>query len=86
MRSLVTDLFFDEFSHKSKNKTNKHDDMIVAFNSTSRYLDNLLNIDNIPFDMVHRIYPDELQLNKVNDSAFLGLNLSINNYTVSKKI
>ena len=39
-------------------------DMIDAFNSTSRYLDNLLNIDNIHFEqMVHRIYPAELQLN-----------------------
>ena len=31
---------------------------IDAFNSTSRYLDVLLNIDNIHFEqMVHRIYP-----------------------------
>ena len=36
-----------------------------AFNSTSRYLDDLLNIDNTFFDsMVSRIYPSELQLNK----------------------
>ena len=42
-------------------------DIIEAFNSTSRYLDNLLNIDNIYFDqMVDRIYPTELQLNKAN--------------------
>ena len=48
-----------------------------AFNSTSRYLDDLLNIDNIPFEhMVHRIYHAELQLNKANasDTAFLDLN------------
>ena len=33
-------------------------DIIMAFNSTSRYLDDLLNIDNIYFDqMVDRIYP-----------------------------
>ena len=38
-----------------------------AFNSTSRYLDDLLNIDNNFFDsMVNRIYPSELQLNKTN--------------------
>ena len=31
-------------------------DIVEAFNSTSRYLDNLLNIDNIYFDqMVDRI-------------------------------
>ena len=51
-------------------------DMIEAFNLTSRYLDDLLNTDNIHFDnLVHRIYPAELQLNKANasdtDAAFL---------------
>ena len=39
--------------------------------------------------MVHRIYPAELQLNKANasdtEAAFLDLNLSIHNDTVSKK-
>ena len=62
-----------------------------AFNSTSRYLDDLLNIDNIHFEhMVHRIYPAELQLNKANasdtEAAFLDLNLSIHNDIVSTKI
>ena len=61
-----------------------------AFNSTSRYLDNLLNIDNIYFEhMVDRIYPAELQLNKANSSdteaPFLDLNLSISKSTVSTK-
>ena len=43
--------------------------IIEAFNSTSRYLDDLLNIDNIYFDqMVYRIYPTELQLNRANSS------------------
>ena len=40
--------------------------------------------------MVHRIYPAELQLNKVNasdtETAFLDLNSSIHNDTVSTKI
>ena len=36
--------------------------VIEAFNSTSRYLDDLLNIENNFFDsMVSRIYPSELQ-------------------------
>ena len=40
---------------------------IEAFNSTSRYLDDLLNIDNPYFEqMVSHIYPTELQLNKAN--------------------
>ena len=39
--------------------------VIEALNSTSRYLDKLLNIDNPYFEgMVSQIYPVELQLNK----------------------
>ena len=58
---------------------------------TSRYLDDLLNIDNIQFEqMVHRIYPAELQLNKANasdtEAAVLNLNLSMHNDTVPTKI
>ena len=42
-------------------------DVIEAFNSTSRYLDDLLNIDNPYFEgMVKHIYPPELQLSKAN--------------------
>ena len=37
---------------------NNQSDVIEAFISTSRYLDDLLNIDNNFFDsMVNRIYP-----------------------------
>ena len=44
-------------------------DIIEAFNSTSRYLDDLLNIDNPHFEgMVNQIYPPELKLNKANTS------------------
>ena len=69
----------------------KRYDLIEAFNSTSRYLDDLRNIDNIHFEhLVHRIYPAELQLNKANasdtEAAFLDLNLSIHNDIVSTKI
>ena len=42
-------------------------DVTESFNSNSRYLDDLLNIDNNVFDsVVNRIYPSELQLNKAN--------------------
>ena len=48
---------------------NNQSDVIEAFNSTSRYLDDLLNIDNNFFDnMVNRIYSSEHQLNKANVS------------------
>ena len=75
---------------KSLTKQKRYD-LIDAFNSTSRYLDDLLNIDNIHFEhMIHRIYAAELQLNKANTSAteaaFLDLNLSIHNDIVSTKI
>ena len=44
-------------------------DAIEAFNSTSRYLDDLLNIDNPYFEgMVNQIYPPELQLNTANNT------------------
>ena len=42
-------------------------DIIEASNSNSRYLDDLLNIDNPIFEgMVTQIYPKKLQLNKAN--------------------
>ena len=48
----------------------KQADIIDAFNTTSRYLDDILNIDNAYFDnMVSQIYPSELQLNKANTSS-----------------
>ena len=66
-------------------------DVIEAFNSTFRYLDDLLNIDNDFFDsMVNRIYPSELQLNKANvsdtEASFFGLHLSISDGFVKTKI
>ena len=80
---------------KSLTKEKRYD-LIDAFNSTSRFLDDLLNIDNIGFEhMVHRIYPAELQLDKAiasdteglkSEAAFLDLNLSIHNDIVSTEI
>ena len=66
-------------------------DVIEAFNSTYRYLDDLLNSDNNFLDsMVNRIYPSELQLNKANvsdaEASFLDLYLSISDGFVKTKI
>ena len=91
---LVADLFlfcYERDYMKSHTKEKKRYDLIDAFNSNSRYLDDLLSIDTIHFEhMVHRIYPAELQLNKANasdtEAAFLDLNLSIHNDIVSTKI
>ena len=45
----------------------KQADIIDAFNTTSRYLDGILNINNVYFDnMVSQIYPSELQHDKAN--------------------
>ena len=66
---LVADLFL--FCYERDFMTSLSDvkqaEIIEAFKSTSRYLDDLLNIDNPYFEgMVNRIYPPELQLNKAN--------------------
>ena len=90
---LVADLFLFcyERDFMLSLSDNNQADIIEAFNSTSRYLDDFLNIDNPYFEqMVDQIYPTELQLNKANSSdteaSFLDLNLSITNGKVSSKI
>ena len=65
--------------------------IIEAFNYISRYLGDLLNIDNPYFEgMVNQVYPPEVQVNKVNTSdteaPFFDLHLSISNGFVSSKI
>ena len=64
---------------------------VQAFSFTSRYLDDLLFIDNSYFEqMVSQIYPTGLQLNKANSSntegSFLDLDLSITTGIVSTKM
>ena len=89
---LVADLFLFcyERDFMFSLSDNTQTDIIEAFNSTSRYLDDLLNIDNPYFEqMVGQIYPTELPLDKANSSdteaPFLDLNLSISNGIVSSK-
>ena len=90
---LVADLFL--FCYERDFMLNLSPDtqanVIEAFNSTSRYLDDIFNIDN-PFfvTMVNSIYPKELQLVKTNHSdtvaSFLDLDLSIENGIIISKI
>ena len=65
---LVADLFlfcYERDFMKDLSNDNQAD-TIKEFNSTFRYLDNLLNIDNPYFGgTVNQIYPLELQLNKL---------------------
>ena len=90
---LVADFFF-LFCYEKDFMTSLSDvkqaEIIEAFKSRSRYLDDLLNIDTPYFEgMVNRINPPELQLNKANtfdtEAPFLDLHLSISNGFVSFK-
>ena len=86
---LVADLFLFCYERvfMMSLSDDKQADVIVA-NTTSRYLDDILNINTFYFDnMVSLIYLSQLQLNKANTSdtgaAFLDLRLSISNDIVS---
>ena len=63
---LVADLFLFcyERDFMMSLSDDKQADVIDAFNTTSRYLDDILNINDVYFDnMVSQIYPSEFQLN-----------------------
>ena len=90
---LVADLFLFCYKREFMKdlSSDNQADVIKTFNLTSRYLDDLLNIDNPYFEgMVNQIYPSELQLNKANTSdteaPFLYVHLSISTSFVSSKI
>ena len=89
---LVADLFLFCYERDImlSQSDNNQTDIIEAFNFTSRYLDDLLNIDNPYFEqMVCQTYHTELQLNKAyssdTEAPFLDLNLSVTNGIVSSK-
>ena len=71
---LVADLFLIDFMMSlSDDKMSLSDDeqvdIIDAYITTSRYLDDILNINNVYFEnMGGQIYPPEFQLNKANTS------------------
>ena len=89
---LVADLFlfcYERDFMLCLSDTNQSE-VIETFNSTSPYLDDLLNIDNNFFDsMVDHIYSSELQLNKANvsgtETSFLNLHWSISDGFVKTK-
>ena len=63
---LVADLFLFcyERDFMMSLSDDKQADIINAFNTTSRYLDNILNINNVYFDnTVSQIHPSKLQRN-----------------------
>ena len=90
---LVADLFLNCYERDFMDSLNYDNqaDVIEAFNSTSRYLDDLLKIDNPYFEgMVNQLYPPELQLNKTNisdtEAPFLDLHLSVAKGFVPSKL
>ena len=65
--------------------------VIDAFNTASRCLDGVLDVNNVYFEnMVGRVCPSELQLGGAGasdtEAAFLDLHLSVSNDIVSTKI
>ena len=77
---LVADLFLFCYNRDfmMSLSDDKQADIIYAFRATSRYLDYILNINNVYFDtMVSQICPPELQINKAytsdNEAAVLDL-------------
>ncbi|KAK3085109.1 hypothetical protein FSP39_024511 [Pinctada imbricata] len=83
---LVADLFLYTYEKEfiqNLQKQRKHDD-VKCFTGTSRYLDDILTIDNPVFEKYKDvIYPQELTLNKANftdtETPFLDLNIKIVN-------
>ena len=68
---LVADLFLFCYERvfKMSLSDDKQADIIDAFNTTYRYLDDIININYIYFaNIARKIYPAELQLNKSNTS------------------
>ena len=90
---LVADLFLFSYERdfmKSLSIDNQAG-IIEAFNSVSKYLDDLLNIDNLYFEaVVNQIYPPGLTLYKDNasdtEALFSNLHLSVSNGLVSSKL
>ena len=63
----------------------KQADIIDAFNTTSRYYDDILNINNVYFDTMVFKYTLRAPTSDAK-AAFLGLHLSISNDIIYTKI
>ena len=88
---LVAELFLFCYKRDFMNSLSDDNqpDIAEAFNSTSRYIDDLLNIDNPYFEeMVNQFYPLQLNIATSSDTEapYLDLHLSISNGFVSSKI
>ena len=82
---IVADLFLFCYERDfMKNLSSDNQAVVIkAFDLTSRYLDDLLNIGDPYFEgMVNQIYPPELQLNsaKTSDTEAPSLDLHLSKY------
>ena len=63
---LLLQICFWSVIRETSLSDNNQTDVIEPLNSTSRYLDDLLNIDTPYFEQMIGRYPTELQLNNTN--------------------
>ena len=90
---LIADLFLYTFERdfiRNLVKEKKYD-VLMGFSRTSRYLDDILTIDNPWFDSYKdEIYPKELTLNKASKSdtetPFLDLNIKIKDGSIETSV
>ena len=69
----VVDLFYTVYERDFMDSLNHYNqaDVIEAFNSTSRYLDDPLNIDDPYFEgVINQIYPPDLQYQRYRSPRF----------------
>ena len=93
---LIADLFLFCYERDFMKKLQKgiikdSDKLMEIFNETSRYLDDILTIDNPQFlNYADQIYPPELKLNKANNDSkrcpFLDLTVIIESGRIKTKI
>ena len=82
---LVADLFLYCYERDFMDSLDNQADVIEAFNSTSRYLDDLLNIDNPYFEGSIKFIQNKANISDT-EAPFLDLHLSVANGFVSSKI
>ena len=91
---LIADLFlycYESTFMKNLQKNPIHSSLIDVFNSNSRYLDDILTLNNPDFlKFASDIYPKELILNRANSDnqccPFLDLNITLNQGKLTTRI
>ena len=75
---LLADCFYTFMGHTSRLPNNKDRKLAQNFNSSFRYIDHVLSINNSRFgDYLHRISPNELEIKNTTDTQVSALTLTI---------